>query len=481
MTRGCPWLRPLVLAITLLLTQVTPTPGQTYAQSQPVTGWVSLGPSQSIEAYGVGVSSEWPDDPFIIARTRPTFDRATNKDVPPDPPAVRSFDGGQTWEPLTQSPSTGRLSVIQTKQGRVILSLPETYTFSTDPQNRPRQVSRTVDDGLTWNPILTVATRDAPELFLSPAIADDGRLYLRDGATLYESVDFGATWTPRIPVEGQGVQAIVFSPTFSQDRTLFASVTTSGFRLQGDDSGTRPSIDSAGVLVSRDAGLNWTSVSDGLQIDGVPYRHVQALAISPSFAQDRTLLAYAWGPLELFEVGAPNWKHTTLFRSQDAGATWQVIWQPEYRPQPRPGGYISYRWLTIVPFPTFGDDGRIAAAVQSGGGSPSSGGCKIMLSSDRGSTWRTFDDPILSLHLRSCLKVAPRRGTFTSLVSGGIVSGSSSGIIGVTEETTSLLHPPSPWFAPAGIVGPTMAGDGSIFLGTQDGIWMLPPDAPFSP
>jgi hypothetical protein len=434
----------------------------------------------AIDAYRLGVSSDWPVDPFIIAQGASAYDRSTNRTVPPVAPAIRTFDGGRTWETLAQAPPASVLSVVGTPMhGRVLFALPGPYDDNQSGQTGgSRQIYRSLDDGSTWTPVLAVGRRDSPQFVPSPAIADDGRLYIVEGGNLFESRDFGQSWGRRTPLDDQAVQALAISPSFAEDATLYAAVTTAGFRMQDGDAGSDPPLSSAGVMVSRDAGLTWTSVADGLQIDGAPYRHVQELAISPAFAQDRTLFAFAWGPLELFDVGAARWKHSALFRSQDAGQTWQVIWQPTYRPRPLPGSYIPSSKLTIRPFPTFGDDGRLVVAVQSGAGNPGSSRCSLKLTIDRGASWRDLDDHAVLSSLSGCLTVVPRPGMPTSLVVGGIENGSHNNAFGVAETAAWRLDPPAQWGANIGAVGPTAARDGSIFLGTTKGIWMLPPTAP---
>jgi photosystem II stability/assembly factor-like uncharacterized protein len=184
--------------------------------------------------------------------------------------------------------------------GHVILALPEPRRFTNEEGDQPRHLYRSTDDGTSWQSVLTVVGEDAPVIVPSPSVADDARLYLLDGALLFESSDAGGTWKQRELVAGQYIQTIGFSPAFATDRTIFAASV-------GGASDPAAQIDasqlSTGVIVSRDAGATWSPVSDGLEIADARYRDVRSLAISPAFDQDRALFAFALGPLERYRDG----------------------------------------------------------------------------------------------------------------------------------------------------------------------------------
>jgi hypothetical protein len=426
-----------------------------------------------LEAYGFGVSPDWPRDPFLIARLRSQYDSDGRRWVPPVPPAVRTFDGGHTWEPLPAAPPSSRLHIQRNGQGRrVILSLPDPLGSQRGERNGPLPVSRSTDDGLTWQEVHHVEGENAPTLTASPTFSQDGHAYLLNGVRLFETRDTGLTWTQRELVADQWIRDLVFSPVHATDQTIFAASETILPREASATGATEPSGD---LLVSTDAGESWSTVAEGLQIDGVPHRQVKTIAVSPDFAQDRTLFAFAWGPLERFGDGSLRWQHSALFRSQDAGASWVVIWRPEYRPQPLPGSYIPYFGMTILPSPSYAGNGTVAIAARSSGGSPSSGGCSLLFSSDGGTTWTgktTFGPP-------SC--VGP---VFLPKHPATVIFGDYSGysatrnVFAVTEYARTIVRPPADWSPPLELRGPVVAADGSAFFGTEYGLWMLPPDVP---
>jgi hypothetical protein len=85
---------------------------------------------------------------------------------------------------------------------------------------------------------------------------------------------------------------------------------------------------------------------------------------------------------------------------------------------------------------------------------------------------------VVSSLLTTCLTIIPRSGPSFSMIIGGIQSGTYSGIFSISASGGSLLTSPSSWVAPTGSQGPPSARDGTVFLGTANGVWMLPASAP---
>jgi len=104
------------------------------------------------------------------------------------------------------------------------------------------------------------------------------------GGSIYRTEDAGRTWvlSPlNLPPEDNWVRSLVFSPDFASDRTVFA----------GTDNG---------LFRSRDAGATWTPIGVG--------RPLSAVAVSPAFAEDQTLLAAtADGDLSISRDGGQSW------------------------------------------------------------------------------------------------------------------------------------------------------------------------------
>jgi hypothetical protein len=119
-----------------------------------------------------------------------------------------------------------------------------------------------------------------------------------------------------------------------------------------------------------------------LQLEGEPYPVVQLVVISPTFATDRTLFAYAW-TVEPNPDGTPvPGNRRALFRSTDAGATWSPVGVPPGR------GRFAFPRLALSP--RFADDGRGLLTVNYSSGSPSSSNCAALRTEDHGASWITI-------------------------------------------------------------------------------------------
>ena len=292
------------------------------------TGVGPLGPGGPWRASSVAVSSDWPADPFLVARLEPPGPPASSPRAPTpnDPPSTaRSADGGRTWQAMSRVPS-GTLDVIRTGQyRRVLLTFGADFVEQqrTDPGDRPldRRRRHLVDRRQSAAGARRVHRTDRRPLTgdtrRRPANGPGGRQALRLAGCRPHLARFD-------PAAGQRIVGAVFSPEFARDRTIYLAAATTPHYLRpkpAEDPIYTAAADSAGVLVSRDGGASWSSLADGLQADGQPYRHVEELAISPTFARDGTLFVFAWGVWP---------RHTTadydyvsplmgLFRSRDRG------------------------------------------------------------------------------------------------------------------------------------------------------------------
>jgi photosystem II stability/assembly factor-like uncharacterized protein len=249
-------------------------------------------------------------------------------------------------------------------------------------------LQRSTDAGSTWRVVQSLDGRaERPVLAISPDFARDGLVLLAAHGQLQRSDDGGATWAPVEMAAGQGVQQVRFSPDFARDRQIFLAVTSGGFpNVTSDQPMNVPSDDhllSLGVVASSDGGATWTAASEGLAVEGVPYRHVQQLAVSPSFATDGTLLAFAWGPREPGDYmgGTARQLQAALFRSRDRGTTWESV---------RVLDRTVARTRALLAFsPRFASDGLVLFAENQSIITPSSSGCRILRGTDGGTSWQS--------------------------------------------------------------------------------------------
>lgn len=128
---------------------------------------------------------------------------------------------------------------------------------------RIRKIKIPRNSGFSWNP-----TDMITGIIVSPDFAHDRTLILAAGARTARSGDGGATWAA---VRTAG-DIWAFSPNFGADNTIF--------KASGFPDGT------AAVSRSIDNGANWTPVANGLS-----EYWVQAIAVSPNYADDKTIFA----------------------------------------------------------------------------------------------------------------------------------------------------------------------------------------------
>jgi hypothetical protein len=321
-----------------------------------------------------------------------------------------------------------------------------------------------LDGGLTWRQ--TNLPAEAPSLELSPGFDKDATALYRAGGRLLRTRDGGISWDPLTLPPGQRVQQAVFSPAFVRDQTVVAAVVSGDFpRLLVDSPPDQPASEnetSAGVLISRDAGQSWHAPGPGPTVDGTPYRHVYALAISPTFGTDQTLLAYAWGPRSVapFMGGgtARTWRGALLL-SRDQGATWQVV---------QSSGPASFQrgYASLALSPAFELDQTIFLALSEAGASPASSSCRLLRSVDAGTSW---DELMRRGSYESCLGVlvSPRYPDDRVVIAGKQhwMLSQNGGL------TWDSLAPPSVTL----VARPVFAPDWWLYAGGRDGAWRLAP------
>ncbi len=168
---------------------------------------------------------------------------------------------------------------------------------------------RSTDDGVTWQRLATGLQPYVTDLEVSPGFPGDPTLYLsiaNDG--LFRSDDGGVTWVAKNPTRADCL-GVKLSPAFPTDKTLFVSERcTSG----------------GGAFRSEDRGDTWVNIS-GNTLEWF----ITKIAVSPQFAQDRTLL-----------IGRES---DTLYLSEDAGNTWFPL-----KGIPAVGGYGQEYGLTLA-------------------------------------------------------------------------------------------------------------------------------------
>ena len=181
------------------------------------------------------------------------------------------------------------------------------------------------------------------------------RLYAMRGAVLTVLTNRGAAPTPPPPAEPvmqlPSIDSIVLSPNFAIDRTIFV-------------------VGGGGIFRSTDGGASWQQLHGGLPHDKYYeyYAPSISLAISPDFATDRTLFA---------GIFVSNSVGYGVYRSTDAGDTWQPMWQ----------GLTHLRVNRVTVSPDFATDRTVVARSYYQNLLQWTGGQSLFRSTNGGQTW----------------------------------------------------------------------------------------------
>ncbi|MDQ1300198.1 MAG: hypothetical protein QG637_115, partial [Chloroflexota bacterium] len=318
-------------------------------------------------------------------------------------------------------------------------------------------IVRTTDRGATWASVFTgppwtqLATLD---LAISPDFTADGMAFAATDSGLLRTRNRGATWERLgggLPAAGNDptaddVSRVYLAPNFATEGALLALLTNGG------------------LFISRDRGDTWANA---------PVVAVTAAAFSPDYATNGRLFAVVSG-------GDPA--GLRLARSTDRGAAWQII-------QPLAGSQATDLLETAEGALLLATEGGVtrltlAAAMAAPAAAPGIGaavrrlaaagdhiyaaaenGLFITLSDGR--TWQRYADTPATA-FRS-VAACPQWGRCHALMVGAHL-----GVLGTMDDNLE----PWRWLgglrlvtAKAVAASPAYATDGTLFAGTDDGLF----------
>lgn len=217
----------------------------------------------------------------------------------------KSSDGGASWRQLFDEVGTLSIGSILLEPGQpdhVWVGTGEAFAGCLDYFGMG--LYRSTDGGATFEPRNGSGNATLPLSFVT-AIAQssrDGRILLVGGqghcnengsmaiGGVYRTTDGGESWTQVI--SANGVLDIAFAP--------------------GDGRRVHAAVRGRGIYLSEDAGGTWRRLENGLPIDGAAT--YSRLAVAPSDAS----VLYAL-------VGPANGSGLALYRSDDAGESWNLV------------------------------------------------------------------------------------------------------------------------------------------------------------
>jgi len=379
---------------------------------------------------------------------------------------LRSDDLGATWQAASRGlrlDVTSRLSLSLSPdfpQDKTALALSQSFEQSA--------LYRTTDGGVNWQIETSGWTGKATITALT--FAPDGSLFLglSDGQVRSVKASELKWSTAPAALDKLNVEAIAISPDYANDRALFIGSAR------------------AGIFLSTDSGKTWQETNFSARDMGV--NRIQ-LALSPNHANDQVIFAAAGGQ---------------VFRSDDCGASWQVLTaglgsffpmsslavSPQFAsdrtallggnsraPRVMRSTDGGQTWVASSGLGPSGSNSVIALAFVPGSGSVAyawADQAGLYRSGDAGATWTHVFSPTdaASWGLQS-LAISPDfardRLMFAGFVGAQNFRRSADG--GATWHPSDTGLPPGLVWGSAIALSPDFARDRTIFLGTDRGVF----------
>ncbi len=380
-----------------------PSGGGVYRSTDGGRSWRLTGQGLSdLLVQGVAVSPHYADDATVFAHSywQGLF---------------RSTDGGVHWIALGEryagEPDNRRLGT---------LTLSPTYANDSTlwvgmsgPDHSALLAS--TDGGDSWQELMS---GKAEALALSPTFAEDGTAFVAfDGIGLLRTTDGGRTWEAAnagLLYENADFIALAPSPSFAQNQTLYALL--AGWAERSESSRLYRSIDGGNSWQRLQSGLPFDSRVTALTLlddnslllgtgDGGIYRvavdelswtaavvqpyevDVDTVAISPAYAQDRTVYAGSAA--------------AGVFLSTDGGLHWQETGFPARGSDPD--------LFHLALSPDYPQDRTLFATA----------GRRLHRSTDGGNTWQTLGRGLPTVFPISALAVSPAYSQDRTVYVGG--------------------------------------------------------------
>lgn len=330
---------------------------------------------------------------------------------------------------------------------------------------------RTSNGGITWTVVLSQGVRS---LALSPKFATDATVFAGElDGTIHISEDAGETWISRtVATTASTVNALAVSSTY-----LSGSLRISGTAVFAGCAG--------GLYRSTDSGQTWAPITS------YPGPSVQALALSPDWPKDHTMLIGTPAGVYHTDGGGTTWTPWTRsgFKRLNipvlegvqqgarllAGSSYQGLFQSDdvqsasSDAQWDPAGLYEKTFIDVAEAPGYPSDPTLFASVGAGAG------LGLYRSDDGGRNWT---------HLRSADHPGGHWALSPSYAQDGTVfvtAGSTNAVLRSTNRGVTWTRV-GEW--PAGVYGaarfvllsPDYPADTTLWA-AGDGFWRLSPGA----
>ena len=231
----------------------------------------------------------------------------------------KTENGGITWQNISDGffkmGSVGAVSVAKSNPNIIYVGMGEhTLRGNLSPGDG---VYKSTDAGKTWKHIGLTDTQHIGQVIIDPTnpdivyVAALGHAFgPNEERGVFRTTDGGKSWK-KILYKNPNVGAIDLTIDPSNPKTMYAST----FEFRRFPWGVRSSGPGAGLFKSTDGGDNWTDITLRPGLPTGTNRGRIGLALSPSKPNR------VWAIIE-----AEN-EQNGVYRSDDAGATWQVVSQ----------------------------------------------------------------------------------------------------------------------------------------------------------
>jgi photosystem II stability/assembly factor-like uncharacterized protein len=220
--------------------------------------------------FGVAFSPDYANDGTIFSATWDRIIKTTNR--------------GESWTQIAVPLAPGEISATRLFVIAVSPSFHSDHTVYVGTSKGA--IFRTTNGGASWTLLSELGSR-VRNVVISPAFPADPVVYVSTVSGIFRSNDRGLTWTKSGP-SGTTPQ-LAMSPQYTSDGTVLAGTVS-------------------GLWVTRNSGQSWSVLA------AAPLRatsRVDAVAISPTYGTDRTMLV---------SIRAQG-----LYRSTDGGTTFVAV------------------------------------------------------------------------------------------------------------------------------------------------------------